>query len=154
MGKERRSWSTVIEIHAVLLTLASFAACGQEAASEGTGAPEGGTAQSPPPSIGSQPPLPPIADGGDCANGSFEVRKVGDVRFQEKDYEIGIATPCEYVLSQARKGITYPIEETATHYIVDSHFELPYIPGVMDAVAFTPGEKNKGWANGLDVEKL
>ena len=139
----------------VALVMTSLFACGVESSGAGAGAGADGDAEKkPPPSTGTTPPPPPVVDGGDCASGAFEVRKLGSARYEEKDYEIVIATPCEYVLSYVRKGVTYPIEETATHYIVDSHFELPYIPGVMDAVAFTPGDKNKGWANGLDVPKI
>lgn len=132
----------------------AIVACG-DAEDGGAAAPEGPrTGAADPPSTGQTPAPLPIVDGGDCASGAFEVRKVGDASYEGKAYEVVIATPCEYVLSYVRKGVSYPIEETPTHYIVDSHFELPYIPGVMDAVAFTPGVANRGWASGLDVAKV
>ncbi len=55
--------------------------------------------------------------------------------------------PWTYTLAtQCKKA--FPMVEKDTHYIVDSNFELPYIKGVTDDVAWTPGEKNKGWAIG------
>ncbi len=40
------------------------------------------------------------------------------------------------------------MEETETHYIVDSDFEVPYLKGVTDEISWMPGAKNKGWAIG------
>jgi len=115
----------------------------------GTAPGSSGSSGTTPPSA--EPPPPPVIGGGDCDSGEFEIREIGKVAFQGTEYQVVSATPCEYVLSHARKGKTYAVEETATHYVVDSQFELPYLPGVMDTVAFTPGEKNLGWANGFDV---
>jgi hypothetical protein len=56
--------------------------------------------------------------------------------------------PWTYTLAAVQCKKTFPMVETDTHYIVDSKFELPYIKGVMDDVAWTPGDKNKGWAIG------
>jgi hypothetical protein len=142
------------------LALTSAVACGSESSSPGTpnnadGGPGGAAVGGSPPSEGQQstPPVAVVVQPGDCADGKFHTQKLGTVAFEGKDYEIVIATPCEYVLSHARRGSTYSVQETATHYIVDSHFDLPYLAGVMDGVAFTPGEKNHGWATGMDVEK-
>ncbi|MBX3214166.1 MAG: hypothetical protein KF850_19180 [Labilithrix sp.] len=148
---ERR---TCVAAACVGLVTAVLSACGDDSTTASDDGPGANGKDEAPSNGGGTPPPPPIVDGGDCASGAFEVRRLGTARYEEKDYDIVIATPCEYVLSYARRGVTYPIEETATHYVVDSKFELPYIPGVMDAVAFTPGDENKGWANGLDVEKL
>lgn len=140
-----------------ILLLAAFACGGESPSSEGAPSsvgPNGDGAETLPPSSGATPPPPVIADGGDCASGAFELRSVGKTRFQDRDFDVVIATPCDYVLSHVRKGVTYRVEETATHYVIDANFELPWIPGVMDAVAFTPGDKNKGWPNGFDVEKV
>jgi len=95
-----------------------------------------------------------VVDGGACKDGAFAIRKIGTTTWEGKPYEIVAASPCEYSLAYARRGKTYAVSETPTHYVVDSQFELPYLPGVMDAVAFTPGEKNGGFAIGLDVKKL
>lgn len=136
------------------LTTCVVAACGSDPAREDGGGSENGTNGPSTPAPEGEPPAPPVIGGGDCDSGDFEIRKIGAVSFQGKDYDVVTATPCAYVLSHVRKGTTYAIEETATHYVVDANFELPYIPGVMDAVAFTPGADNLGWANGLDVRRL
>jgi hypothetical protein len=118
-----------------------------------TGLGSGGS--SPVPTSTAPTPLPPVTvEGGDCTEGAFSIRKIATTSYSGKTYEVIAATPCEYVLSYARKGQTYAVAETATHYVVDSHFELPYLPGVMDEVVFIPGEKNLGWAIGLDVKEL
>lgn len=131
--------------------------CGSEPGSgDGDGATTdgGGGGTLPVPTSGAPTPLPPVVvDGGACKDGAFSIRKIGTTTYAGKPYEVIAATPCEYVLSYARRGKTYPVQETATHYVVDSHFELPYLPGVMDAVAFTPGTDNLGWAIGHDIKK-
>ncbi len=105
-----------------------------------------------PPSSGMAPaPLPPLVDATACADGSFEMRKIGVQSYAGMDYDVIVAVPCEYVLSYARKGVTYDVDEMPTFYVVHSNFAMPYIPDVMDTVVFTPGDKNLGWANGIDV---
>lgn len=134
--------------------------CGDEAsgaAAEDTspgGTPGPGTPlpNATPPSA-EQPTPPPVLGGGDCDSGDFELRTLGTIVFQGQSYPVVLAQSCETVLSHVRKGKTYAYEETATHYVIDAHFELPYLPGVMDQVAFTPGETNLGWANGIDVRE-
>ena len=99
------------------------------------------------------PPPPPVLGSGDCDGGEYELRALGHVSFGGQGFDVVSATPCEYVLSHVRKGKTYAVSETSTHYVVDSQFELPYLPGVMDEVAFTPGTANLGWPNGFDVRE-
>ncbi|AKT36460.1 hypothetical protein [Chondromyces crocatus] len=106
----------------------------------------------PPPSNGGNEPTPPLVEGADCDSSDFEVRSIGTVQFEGETFEVITATPCAYVLSHIQGKKDFPVEERETFYVVDSQFELPYIPGVMDNVAYTPGDKNKGWANGMDVE--
>lgn len=106
----------------------------------------------PPPSNGGNDPPPPVVEGANCENGEFEVRSIGTTELEGETYKVVIATPCEYVLSHVQGKKNFPVEERETFYVADSHFEIPYIPGVMDNVAYTPGEKNKGWATGMDVE--
>ena len=54
----------------------------------------------------------------------------------------------DYLLSSVQAGKTFPTTETDDYYAVESNFALPYIPCVMDEVAWTPGTTNKGWAIG------
>lgn len=141
------------------VVVAGLVACGSDStdtpSSPAANATGSSNPSAPPPSIGGPAPeLPSLVEGGECQPGRIEIRKIGTRSYEGKVYDIVIATPCEYVLPFVRKGVTYPIEETTTHYVVDSHFELPYIPGVMDTVVFTPGAKNKGWALGGDVEAI
>lgn len=169
-------WSSLGGVLVLTLATTSFTACGSgddSATAEASGpaaatnpsgspsssrSPDGASsndASSSPTSDGSAlSPLPPLVEGSACADGSFEMRKVGVQHYESKDYDVIVAVPCEYVLSYARKGVTYAIDEMPTFYVVHSNFELPYIAGVMDEVAFTPGAKNKGWANGLDVASV
>lgn len=148
----------------VFLSVGGFAfvaACGSSADDGATsdggattgGAGSGGSGTTKPPGRDDDPP-PPVIAGGDCESGDFEVRDLGDVRFDGEDYEVTLATPCEYVLSHVQKDKDFPITETETFYVVESDFELPYIPGVMDDVAYTPGEKNRGWAIGHDIAEI
>lgn len=130
------------------------AVAGKTASTDG-GAPgspsSAGPSGTPPTSDAGPAPLPPLVDASACTAGSFEMRKIAVQHYEDKDYDVIVAVPCEYVLSYVRKGVTYAIDEMPTFYVVHSNFELPYIPNVMDTVVFTPGDKNKGWANGLDV---
>jgi len=79
---------------------------------------------------------------------TYRVLPIGTTTFQGITYAIVTSMPWTYVLSRVQCRKSFPMTETDTHYIVDSHFELPYIQGVMDDVAWTPGLKNKGWAIG------
>lgn len=79
---------------------------------------------------------------------TYRVLPVGQTTFQGAPYTIVTSMPWTYLLSSVQCHKTFPTVETATHYVVDSNFELPYIKGVMDDVSWTPGEKNKGWAIG------
>ena len=79
---------------------------------------------------------------------TYRVKRVGDTTFEGKPYAIVSTMPWTYTLSAVQCRKSFPMVETDTHYIVDSKFELPYIKGVTDDVAWTPGEKNKGWAIG------
>jgi hypothetical protein len=99
----------------------------------------------------SRPPPECLLQGADNAtpfSKTYRVQKVGDTTFQGQPYELVVSMPWTYTLSAVQCNKTWPMVETDTHYIVDSKFELPYITGVMDDVAWTPGEKNKGWAIG------
>ncbi|MCB9586144.1 MAG: hypothetical protein H6718_12145 [Polyangiaceae bacterium] len=78
----------------------------------------------------------------------YRVLHLGDTTFQGEPYEIISAMPWTYTLSNVQCNKGFDVQETDTHYIVDSNFELPYIPGVMEDVAWIPGDKNKGWAIG------
>lgn len=79
---------------------------------------------------------------------TFRVKHIGDTTFQGTAYPIVSSMPWTYTLQAVQCHKTFPVTEADTHYIVDSNFELPYLEGVMDDVAWTPGEKNKGWAIG------
>ncbi len=79
---------------------------------------------------------------------TYRVKHLADTTFEGKPYAVVSTMPWAYTLSAVQCHKSFPMVETATHYIVDSKFELPYIKGVMDDVAWTPGEKNKGWAIG------
>jgi hypothetical protein len=79
---------------------------------------------------------------------TYRVKHIGDTTFEGTPYEIVSSMPWTYTLSAVQCKKTFDVVEADTHYIVDSNFELPYIKGVMDDVAWTPGEKNKGWAIG------
>lgn len=146
-------------IRSFVPALVLLAACGSDGEATGDDGTDAGAASSsssggrqdtPPPVT--EPPPPPVLGAGDCDSGEFELRALGEVTFEGHDYAVVSATPCDYVLSHVRKNKTYPVVETSTHYVVDAQFELPYLPGVMDEVAFTPGDKNLGWPNGFDVK--
>ncbi len=79
---------------------------------------------------------------------TYRVKHIGETSFQGTPYAIVSSMPWTYTLSAIQCKKAFPMEEKDTHYIVDSNFELPYIKGVTDDVAWTPGEKNKGWAIG------
>jgi hypothetical protein len=78
----------------------------------------------------------------------YRLRVFGQVDFQGTTYQVVNAMPWSYLASHVQAGKTFAVSETPTHYVVDSHFELPYLPCLMDEVAWTPGAKNKGWAIG------
>lgn len=79
---------------------------------------------------------------------TYRVVRVGQTSFDGADYPIVSTMPWAYTLGAVQCKKAFPMTETATHYIVDSNYELPYIAGVTDDVAWTPGTKNKGWAIG------
>jgi hypothetical protein len=89
---------------------------------------------------------PLIEDGPYAAD--YRLRVFGQVDFQGKAYPVVNAMPKDYLVSHVQAGKTFPVTETPEAYVVDSHFELPYLPCLMDEVAWTPGSKNKGWAIG------
>jgi hypothetical protein len=91
----------------------------------------------------------PIIDDSPYA-ADYRLRVLGEVAFQGKTYQVVNSMPWDYVLSHVQAGKSFPVTETDDAYVVDSHFELPYIPCVMDEVAWTPGARNKGWAIGAD----
>lgn len=136
-----------------MLLVASWPlACGS--APDSSSAADGGATGGAHPTPHTEPAPPPVIGGGDCESGELELRALGISRFHGQDYQVVSATPCDYVLSHVRRNKTYPVTETDSHYVVEADFELPYLPGIMDQVAFTPGEHNLGWANGLDVREL
>ncbi|WP_394824508.1 hypothetical protein [Pendulispora albinea] len=92
--------------------------------------------------------IPAGIDDGTPFSKTYRVRPIGTTSFQGTSYRIVTSMPWTYVLSSVQCHKNFPIVETDTHYIVDSKFELPYIKGVLDDVAWTPGVKNKGWAIG------
>lgn len=95
--------------------------------------------------VGPQPlPAPKVIQ--TAFSDRFRVTQVGERKFQGKTYPVVTSMQWNYLLSH--EGKQFPMTETSTHYVVDSHFELPYIPGVMDDISWTPGVKNKGWAIG------
>lgn len=79
---------------------------------------------------------------------TYRVLPVGTTTFQGTAYRIVSSMPWTYTLQSAQCGKTFPMTETDTHVIVDSNFELPFVKGLTDDVAWTPGKKNKGWAIG------
>lgn len=89
---------------------------------------------------------PVLADGPYAA--TYRMRVLGQVDFQGASYRVVNAMPWTYLASHVQAGKSFPVTATADHYVVDSHFELPYLPCLMDEVAWTPGAKNKGWAIG------
>ena len=96
-----------------------------------------------------------FVESGSCESGDFEIRELGETVFMGDSYRVVAATPCEYVLSHVRRNRSYNVADMGDFYVVDSHFELPYIEGVMDHVAFTPEPTgNNGWALGADVESI
>jgi hypothetical protein len=98
---------------------------------------------------------PSYVDGGTCETSDFEIREFGNAEFMGETYKVVTATPCAYVLSYVRRDADFPVEDKGDYYVVDSHFELPYIEGVMDNVAYTPEPTgNRGWALGADVEEI
>ncbi|ATB37169.1 hypothetical protein CYFUS_002590 [Cystobacter fuscus] len=78
----------------------------------------------------------------------YRLRVFGQVDFQGQTYKVVNALPWDYLASHVQAGKTFPVTETPSYYVVDSNFELPYLPCLMDEVAWTPGNKNKGWAIG------
>lgn len=80
----------------------------------------------------------------------FRMRVFGEVTFMGTQYPIVNSMPWSYLLSYVQGEKTFPVTETDDYYAVDSNFELPYLPCVMDEVAWTPGNTNGGWAIGAD----
>src|SRR5262249_42603286 len=77
---------------------------------------------------------------------THRVLPLGKRTFEGKEYSIVTAMPWNYLASHEQCSKAFPMREFSTHYVVDSHFELPYIRGAMDDVAWTPGASNLGWA--------
>jgi hypothetical protein len=92
-------------------------------------------------------PLYPILKDSPYAK-DFQMRVFGEITFQDQPYQIVNSMPWDYLLSHVQAGKSFPITETEDYYAVESDFSLPYIPCVMDEVAWTPGNTNKGWAIG------
>jgi hypothetical protein len=80
----------------------------------------------------------------------YQMRVFGEVTFMGTQYQVVNSMPWDYLLSH--EGKSFPMKETDDYYAVESDFALPYIPCVMDEVAWTPGNTNKGWAIGADDE--
>jgi hypothetical protein len=108
---------------------------------------------------GGEPPLAPSTcapDGGPLYpvlsdptySPDFRMRLFGEVTFMGTQYQIVNSMPYDYLLSSVQAGKTFPMTETDDYYAVESNFALPYIPCVMDEVAWTPGTTNLGWAIG------
>ncbi|MCY0989377.1 hypothetical protein OV203_19715 [Nannocystis sp. ILAH1] len=125
--------------------------------SEGSEGPEGPTSSAGSEGSGDSDgpePLPPDDCQGEGVDNStpfsdtYRVIHLADTTFEGKPYPIVTAMPWTYTLSAVQCGKDFPVEETETHYIVDSDFEVPYLKGVTDEVAWMPGAKNKGWAIG------
>ncbi|WP_437683362.1 hypothetical protein [Sorangium sp. So ce131] len=116
---------------------------GDGGAGGGTGAHSGGTGGAGG-GGGSGPSTPPYMDGG------YSIRTYGQVEFQGSTYRVSSAVHERYVNTPK----DHPFTETDTHYVVESDFDFPYIPGVTDDLIRYPGQKNLGWATGEtnDVE--
>jgi hypothetical protein len=92
--------------------------------------------------------FPVITDGPYAA--TYRMRNVGSVTFQSQSYDIVNSMPWDYLVSHVQANKTFPTTETDDYVVVDSNFELPYVPCLMDSVAWTPGNTNKGWAIGTN----
>ena len=93
----------------------------------------------------------PILPGNRYAD-EYRLRVFGNITFQGNEYPIVNAFPWDYLVSYVQASKRFPTTETDDYYVVDSHFELPYVPCAMDEVAWTPGPKNKGWASDLNTD--
>lgn len=109
----------------------------------------------------------------DKAYGTYQIRKVGDVKFARyepgtenvvsEDYQVITALPKRYVVSEALQGKTFPTEERDGYYVVDSNYAIPNIPCVTDDVVYAPivegfskptitaNGQNKGWPIQQDI---
>ena len=100
-----------------------------------------------------RPPDDCVVDGVDNTtpwSNTYRVKRLAETTFEGRTYPIVSAMPWTYTLSAVQCGKNFPMEETDTHYIVESQFEIPYIKGVTEDIAWTPGVTNKGWAIGPD----
>ena len=125
-------------------------------------APNGSPATSPTTPLAGTPDCPAgVVDAGSASayeilsdnpySNDYRLRVFGNITFEGQQYSVVSAFPWDYLLSHAQTK-AFDITETHDYYAVDSHFELPYIPCVMDEVAWTPGPKNEGWASDLNTD--
>jgi hypothetical protein len=88
----------------------------------------------------------PNVDNSTPFSDTYRVTHLADTTFNGHPYEVISAMPWTYTLAAVQCGRNFPVTETPTHYVVDSNFEVPYVPGITDDVAWIPGAHNRGWA--------
>lgn len=109
----------------------------------------------------------------DKAYDTYQIRKVGDVKFTRyepgtenivsEDYQVVTALPKRLMVSEAHQGKTFATEEKDGYYVVDSNYAIPNIPCVTDDLVYAPivkgfseptvtiGGQNKGWPIQEDI---
>src|SRR5262245_4525059 len=86
-----------------------------------------------------RPPDDCVTDGVDTTGpyaGTYRIKHLADTTYDGTPYPIISAMPWTYTLSAVQCDRDFPVEVTDTHYIVDSNFELPYLAGVTDEIAW------------------